>query len=98
MKKTEKCRKIPKDELTLKSEVTLNHEFLYSLFRIQSKRVGIFKKSHLARLIKIYVKASQQFHAATTSLLKINTNKVPYIIGIAGSVAVGKSTTARLQF
>jgi hypothetical protein len=26
MKKTEKRRKIPKDELTLKSEVTLNHE------------------------------------------------------------------------
>ena len=50
----------------------------------------------LTRLINLNVEASQQLHTATSLFLENNHKKVPYIIGIAGSVAVGKSTIARL--
>ncbi|WP_050615130.1 type I pantothenate kinase [Bacillus testis] len=50
----------------------------------------------LTRLINLQVQASQQLHKATFSFLDQPPKKVPYIIGIAGSVAVGKSTIARL--
>ncbi|MGN8039631.1 type I pantothenate kinase [Chitinophaga sp. 22321] len=50
----------------------------------------------LAHLLNLYVTASQQLHTATSSFLSSQVHKVPYIIGIAGSVAVGKSTTARV--
>lgn len=50
----------------------------------------------LSRLINLYVKAAQELYASTSSFLGSTVHKVPYIIGIAGSVAVGKSTTARV--
>jgi type I pantothenate kinase len=51
----------------------------------------------LSRLLSLYVAATQGLFKATQRfLLAENQGKVPYIIGVAGSVAVGKSTTARV--
>jgi type I pantothenate kinase len=50
----------------------------------------------LARLLNMYVSARQGLFKATAAFLGNPSAKVPYIIGLAGSVAVGKSTTARI--
>jgi type I pantothenate kinase len=51
----------------------------------------------LSRLLSLYVAATQGLFKATQRFLLAEKDaKVPYIIGVAGSVAVGKSTTARV--
>ena len=50
----------------------------------------------LSRLLALYVAATQGLFKATQRFLGAADGKVPYIIGVAGSVAVGKSTTARV--
>lgn len=50
----------------------------------------------LSRLLNLYVKATQSLHQASEQFLNSKTGKAPYLIGIAGSVAVGKSTSSRL--
>ena len=50
----------------------------------------------LSRLLNLHVAAAQELHAVTTSFLGRRDGRVPYILGIAGSPAVGKSTTARV--
>ena len=50
----------------------------------------------LARLLNLHVAAAQRLHRVTGTFLGDPNGKIPYVIGIAGSVAVGKSTTARI--
>ncbi|MEX2551049.1 MAG: type I pantothenate kinase [Nitriliruptoraceae bacterium] len=50
----------------------------------------------LSRLLSLYVGATQDLHRATRTFLGSTADKVPFVIGVAGSVAVGKSTTSRI--
>lgn len=50
----------------------------------------------LSRLLNLHVAATQGLYAATRTFLGTSDGKTPFIIGIGGSVAVGKSTTARV--
>ena len=50
----------------------------------------------LSRLLSLYVAATQGLFKATQRFLLAEDGKVPYVIGIAGSVSAGKSTTARV--
>jgi type I pantothenate kinase len=50
----------------------------------------------LSRLLNLHVAGAQELHSVTSRFLGRRERHVPYILGIAGSVAVGKSTTARV--
>jgi type I pantothenate kinase len=50
----------------------------------------------LSRLLNLQVTAAHERYAATARFLGQNAARVPFVIGVAGSVAVGKSTTARV--
>jgi type I pantothenate kinase len=50
----------------------------------------------LARLLNLHVAATQNLHRTTDTFLETPESRVPYVIGVAGSVAVGKSTFARI--
>lgn len=50
----------------------------------------------LSRLLNLYVAAAQTLHEATSTFLGKKDGKMPFIIGLAGSVAVGKSTSGRV--
>jgi type I pantothenate kinase len=50
----------------------------------------------LSRLLNLYVAATQKLYNATATFLGSGSPRVPFVIGLAGSVAAGKSTTSRL--
>ena len=50
----------------------------------------------LSRLLNLYVSATMDLHKVSATFLGTIAPKVPYVIGVAGSVAAGKSTFARI--
>ena len=79
--------------------LTLSEEDLVALHGVNEKvslDEVVYAYLPLARLLNLYYSASQNLFRATAEFLGHSTAKVPYIIGLAGSVAVGKSTTARI--
>ena len=50
----------------------------------------------LSRRLNLYVTQAQRLHSVTSEFMGERAKRTPFIIGVAGSVAVGKSTVARL--
>ncbi len=79
--------------------MTLTHEEVGRL-RSMHDRLDLTEVEHiylpLSRLLSLYVEATQRLFRAQQKFLGTEDAKMPYIIGVAGSVAVGKSTTARV--
>src|SRR5438552_17079998 len=79
--------------------LTLTEEDLAELHGINEK-VSLDEVAQvylpLSRLLNLYVAATQQLSHTTDTFLGTLPAHVPYLIAIAGSVAVGKSTTPRV--
>jgi type I pantothenate kinase len=79
--------------------MTLTHDEV-SRLRSMHDRLDLTEVEHiylpLSRLLSLYVEATQRLFRAQQKFLGTEDAKMPYIIGVAGSVAVGKSTTARV--
>jgi type I pantothenate kinase len=86
-------------ELRAQTPLTLHEKDLEALRGINDRIdleevVAIYLP--LTRLLNVYVSATQNLHRVAATFLGTISPKMPYVIGIAGSVAVGKSTSARI--
>ncbi|MDA3033313.1 MAG: type I pantothenate kinase, partial [Actinomycetota bacterium] len=85
--------------LRASTPLTLNEDDLASLQGI-NERIDVDEVTAiylpLSRLLNLYVSAVQELRRASSTFLGQSPSAVPYVIGIAGSVAVGKSTLARI--
>lgn len=81
------------------AQMTLTEEELRGLRGINSP-ISMEEVSRIylpiSRLLRMYVSATQELYTATSRFLGHPAERVPYVIGLAGSVAVGKSTSARI--
>jgi type I pantothenate kinase len=79
--------------------LTLSAERLARL-RSMNDRISLQEVSQiylsLSRLLSLHVAGARNLHATSATFLGHSVARVPYVIGLAGSVAVGKSTTARI--
>src|SRR5579863_171895 len=86
-------------ELSASTPLTLTEADL-SVLRGINDRISLQEVQDIilpiSRLLNLYVTATQQLHQVTAKFLGSPSPKVPYVIGLAGRVAVGKSTTARI--
>lgn len=86
-------------ELRASTPLVLGEEDLAALQGI-NERVSLGEVEEvylpLSRLLNLHVGATQKLHGTTAAFLGRPGPIPPYVIGIAGSVAVGKSTTARI--
>lgn len=93
---------IDRDEWAQLKDTDITHLLLKDIDRLKALNEPLTQEEirqvylPLSRLLNFYVKASQELYSVTDKFLHSRIKKVPFIIGIAGSVAVGKSTTARV--
>jgi type I pantothenate kinase len=99
---TSRYVRFPRDEwaaLRASSPLTLDQDEIEALRGI-NEHVSIDEVEAiylpLSRLLNLYVAAAQNLYRVTDTFLGSPAAKVPYVLAIAGSVAVGKSTTARI--
>lgn len=86
-------------ELRASTPLTLSEDDLASLRGINERIdldevVAVYLP--LSRLLNLYVSAVQDLQRVTSTFLGSMAPRVPYVIGVAGSVAVGKSTFSRI--
>jgi type I pantothenate kinase len=79
---------LPLSEAQLKGLVSLNEPI--SLGEVSDIYLP------LSRLLNLYVGATRELHRATARFLDSDSPRVPFIVGVAGSVAVGKSSASRV--
>ena len=86
-------------ELRAATPMTLSERDLEELRGI-NERVSLDEVAQiylpLSRLLNLYVAATQNLRQTTDTFLGKLASPIPYVVGIAGSVAVGKSTAARI--
>ncbi len=86
-------------ELRADEPLTLTHE---DVERLRGEQVPMSLQEieeiylPICRLLSVYVEANRHIHRLSNAFLRQDAPPVPFVLGVCGSVAVGKSTTSRL--